>query len=161
QYKWLGYEPMAVLDSEPRSGSWTRTEAGDTSSPYSRWSETNTWKNRQCYNAYVNDGDSTPANWSTDTANNVNFDQPREPFTDSNSNGKYDVGEPYTDTNGNGVWDDVGGVKMGSPLGSPHKFSRPKGTGGVPNLKGLPSSTYSGAFRFIDVSKPYALPSNF
>ena len=56
------YEPMAVKDSEPQSGSWSRTDAGDTTSPYSRWSETSTWKSKQCYNAYVNDGDSNPSN---------------------------------------------------------------------------------------------------
>jgi Flp pilus assembly protein TadG len=28
-----------------------------------------------------------------------------EPFTDSNSNGRYDAGEPFTDINGNGAWD--------------------------------------------------------
>ncbi len=163
RHYWYGYEPMAVKDSEPQSGSWSRTDAGDTTSPYSRWSETTTWKSKQCYNAYVNDGDSNPANWATatDAANNVNFDQPREPFTDSNGNGTWNTGEPYTDTNGNGVWDDVGGVKNGVPLGSPHKFSRPKGATGVPNFKSLPSSTYSGAFHFVDVTKPYALPSNF
>jgi len=137
KHYWLGYEPMAVLDTEPQSGSWSRNQAGDTTNPWSRWSESNTWKSKQCYNAYVNDGDSTPSNWSADAANNVNFD------------------------NADGT------PKNGSPLGSPHKFSRPKGTvatttaDGVPNFKSAPSSTYSGAFHFIDVTKPYALPSNF
>ncbi|HEY0293186.1 MAG TPA: TadE/TadG family type IV pilus assembly protein [Hansschlegelia sp.] len=28
-----------------------------------------------------------------------------EPFTDKNSNGKWDVGESFTDVNGNGKWD--------------------------------------------------------
>jgi Flp pilus assembly protein TadG len=158
--QWLGYEPMAILDAEPQSGSWTRTQAGDTTSPYSRWSESSTWKNKQCYNAYVNDGDSNPGNWGTDTSGNVNFDQPTETYTDSNSNGLYDVGEPYTDSNGNGV-NDGGAVKLGSPIGSPHKTSRPSGTGGVPNFKSAPSSTYSGSFRYISVRKPYAVPSNF
>jgi len=129
--QWLGYEPMAVNDSEPQSGNWTRTQANDTTSPYSRWSETNTWKTKQCNNAYINDGDSNPANWGTDAANNVNFD---------NADGS---------------------VKNGSPLGSPHKTSRPGGVGGVPNFKSAPSATYSGAFHFVDVTKPYALPSNF
>ena len=135
KHYWLGYEPMSVKDSEPQSGNWSRTAAGDTTSPYSRWSESNTWKTKQCYNAYVNDGDSTPSNWSTDAANNVNFD------------------------NANGT------VKNGSPLGNPHKFSRPQGTNtsdyGVPNFKSAPSAQYSGAFHFVDVTKPYALPSNF
>lgn len=30
-----------------------------------------------------------------------------EPYTDTNNNGRYDVGEPYTDTNGNGSCDTV------------------------------------------------------
>jgi hypothetical protein len=41
-----------------------------------------------------------------------NLGQP-EPFTDTNSNGKYDNGESFIDINGNGVWDsDMG--KVGS-----------------------------------------------
>ncbi|MBU7026359.1 MAG: carboxypeptidase regulatory-like domain-containing protein [Theionarchaea archaeon] len=31
-----------------------------------------------------------------------------EPYTDSNTNGSYDLGEPYTDSNGNGQWDGAG-----------------------------------------------------
>jgi hypothetical protein len=31
-----------------------------------------------------------------------------ESYTDSNSNGHYDVGEPFTDANGNGKWDNIG-----------------------------------------------------
>jgi len=30
---------------------------------------------------------------------------PNEPFTDTNRNGKWDIGEPFTDVNGNGKWD--------------------------------------------------------
>ena len=33
-----------------------------------------------------------------------------EPYTDTNHNGKYDLGEPYTDINGNGQWDADMGV---------------------------------------------------
>lgn len=34
----------------------------------------------------------------------ANIGQP-EPYTDSNHNGRYDLGEPYSDVNGNGQWD--------------------------------------------------------
>jgi hypothetical protein len=33
------------------------------------------------------------------------IDGPSESYTDSNGNGRYDVGEPYTDSNGNGQYD--------------------------------------------------------
>ncbi|HAX88152.1 MAG TPA: hypothetical protein DCY91_18260 [Cyanobacteria bacterium UBA11370] len=35
----------------------------------------------------------------------VESNQPKEPFTDTNGNGIWDAGEPFTDTNGNGVLD--------------------------------------------------------
>jgi hypothetical protein len=45
---WYGWEPMAVWEAEPRSGSWSSTN-GEPST--SRWSG----KPRRCYNSYVND----------------------------------------------------------------------------------------------------------
>jgi Flp pilus assembly pilin Flp len=45
----------------------------------------------------------------------ANINQP-EPFTDGNSNGRYDIGESYGDTNGNGQWDaDMGVAGLGGP----------------------------------------------
>ena len=41
-----------------------------------------------------------------------------ETFTDTNGNGKYDVGEPYVDRNKNGVWDSATPI-AGSTLGGP------------------------------------------
>ena len=39
-----------------------------------------------------------------------------EPYTDTNTNGSYDLGEPFTDINGNGQWDaDMGAAGLGGP----------------------------------------------
>jgi len=39
-----------------------------------------------------------------------------EPYTDTNTNGSYDLGEPFTDINGNGIWDaDMGASGVGGP----------------------------------------------
>jgi Flp pilus assembly protein TadG len=41
-----------------------------------------------------------------------------ETYTDSNGNGRYDLGEPYVDRNQNGQWDDAVAIS-GSTLGGP------------------------------------------
>lgn len=41
-----------------------------------------------------------------------------ETYTDTNANGRYDLGEPYVDRNKNGVWNDAAPI-AGSTLGGP------------------------------------------
>jgi hypothetical protein len=61
-----------------------------------------------------------------------NIGQP-EPFTDANSNGKFDAGETHTEINGNGVWDaDMGRASAGGSgdhvlynVKMPQKISHP------------------------------------
>lgn len=55
--------------------------------------------------------DFTSRTWSTDAPNKITpgwaaaLVPVPEPFTDTNSNGEWNLGEPFTDTNGNGVFD--------------------------------------------------------
>lgn len=56
---WMGWEPIANYEGEPRSGTWTRAEGGGSSPSWTRWSENSSWRNRSCYNAYVNDSGGT------------------------------------------------------------------------------------------------------
>jgi Flp pilus assembly protein TadG len=56
QRQWLAWEPMAVYDAEPRSGSWTSSEGPSGT----RWTDGSSgYTNRSCYNAYFNDAGST------------------------------------------------------------------------------------------------------
>lgn len=55
--EWMAWEPMAVNDAEPRSGSWTSSEGPSGT----RWrdSSDNGYRQRSCNNAYFNDAGST------------------------------------------------------------------------------------------------------
>jgi Flp pilus assembly protein TadG len=60
QRQWMGWEPMAVDDSEPRSGRWGDNSANNNGpGSSSRWIASATWREKQCNNAYFLDADST------------------------------------------------------------------------------------------------------
>jgi Flp pilus assembly pilin Flp len=49
--------------------------------------------------------------WDSDRKSYASFGDIRaEPFSDTNANGRYDLGECFSDANGNGVWDSDPGV---------------------------------------------------
>jgi Flp pilus assembly protein TadG len=56
QRQWMGWEPMAVDDSEPRSGNWGDNGANNNGpGSSSRWIASTTWKAKNCNNAYFLD----------------------------------------------------------------------------------------------------------
>jgi len=56
QRQWMGWEPMAKDDSEPRSGNWGDNGANNNGpGSGSRWIASNTWKTKNCNNAYFLD----------------------------------------------------------------------------------------------------------
>ena len=56
QREWYGWEPMAVDDSEPRSGNWGDNSANNNGpGSSSRWITSTTWKTKNCNNAYFLD----------------------------------------------------------------------------------------------------------
>ncbi len=61
QKDWPGWEPMAVLEAEPRNNNWSAADAG----PGTRWDTTGNWRNRSCTLAYYTDFGS--GNYTTDT----------------------------------------------------------------------------------------------
>jgi len=79
QRQWLAWEPMAIDDSEPRSGRWGDNSANNNGpGSNSRWIKDNTWREKQCNNAYVLDisntaydnADGSPKTNGNNTANN-------------------------------------------------------------------------------------------
>jgi Flp pilus assembly protein TadG len=60
QRQWLGWEPMANDDTEPRSGRWGDNSANNNGpGSSSRWIASATWREKNCNNAYFLDISST------------------------------------------------------------------------------------------------------
>jgi Flp pilus assembly protein TadG len=138
QRQWMGWEPMAMDDSSPRSGNW-----GDpTSSPAinngpgssSRWVTTGssgaTWRTKNCNNAYFLDIGTT----NYDNADGSIKTTPSPPYSANSSsrpaavpNPKAAVGSSYTE------W-----------------------TNGTTSV----TKKYSGFMKFIDPTKSYAEPGS-
>jgi Flp pilus assembly protein TadG len=56
QRQWMGWEPMAVDDSQARSGNWGDNSANNNGpGASSRWINSTTWKTKNCNNAYFLD----------------------------------------------------------------------------------------------------------
>ncbi len=56
QRQWMGWEPMARDDSEPRSGRWGDNSANNNGpGSSSRWIASTTWREKNCNNAYFLD----------------------------------------------------------------------------------------------------------
>ncbi|MGE0118596.1 MAG: pilus assembly protein TadG-related protein [Dongiaceae bacterium] len=137
QRQWMGWEPMAVDDSEPRSGRWRDNNGnGDPNGPAgTRWVNNNAgdWREKQCNNAYFLDHDTT-----------------------NNGNDAYDY---YVFDNADGSIVNGGNGLTSRPVAVPNPlwptgqaYTERATNGSVVNKK------YSGFMKFIDPTQSYNKP---
>jgi len=137
QKDWPGWEPMAVLEAEPRSGTWsnTATEAGVNT----RWGSGGDagWRNRSCSLAYYTDYRTSSNTYFNDELNNMDAVTP--------VNGAIQTGlQARADNTGT------------SPALTAADTSRPAW---IRAATANPDSNYSGTMRFFnDNTRPAAVP---
>jgi hypothetical protein len=135
QKDWPAWEPVAILEGEPRSGSWS---SSDSEPSTTRWRGANGagsgFTNRSCYLAYYNDYRTTSNSYSDDEKNNMDA-----------VNGNI---QPGTQARVNDT--------ATSPALTAGETSRPVS---IPAMTAAVSSTYSGTMRFFnDNTRPAAVP---
>lgn len=135
QRQWMGWEPMAIDDSEARSGNWYNSSYSNSfnNGPSgTRWVNTgstgNTWRNRQCNGAYFADNGTT------------NFDNADGSIKSSPS--------PYSSTN----------TSRPAAVPNPKAATASNYTEWNTNNNSSTTKKYSGFMRFIDPTTSYNKP---
>ena len=130
QRQWYGWEPMAVDDSQPRSGNWGDNSGnGNNNGPATtRWIGSTTWRTKNCNNAYFLDiGTSTNYDAADGSIVNGGGTPVRTSRPVAVPNPKAATGSNYTEWNTSGT---------------------------------AVTKKYSGAYRFMDPTKSYAEPGS-
>lgn len=135
QKDWPAWEPIAILEGEPRSGSWSSSD-GEPST--TRWRGANGagggYTNRSCYLAYYNDYRDNSNTYFNDENNNMDA-----------VNGSIQAGTQARADN-----------TATTPALNASATSRPVP---VPAITAAVSTTYSGSMRFFnDNTRPAAVP---
>ncbi len=137
QKDWPGWEPIAILEGEPRSGTWVNGSP-DNEPNSTRWRGADgadaSYRDRSCYLAYYNDYRTNSNSYTADENNNMDA-----------VNGAIQPGNQATVTNTNTT-----------PALPASATSRPVA---IPAMTAAVSTTYSGSMRFFnDNTRPAAVP---
>jgi hypothetical protein len=140
QKDWPAWEPMAILEAEPRSGTWSNSSP-DNEPNTTRWRGANGagggYTNRSCGLAYYTDYRTNSNSYTADENNNMDAVTP--------VNGAIQPGNQATVTNTNTT-----------PALNASATSRPVS---IPAITAPVSATYSGTMRFFnDNTRPAAVP---